>query len=95
MLQIPCPWCGQRDEVEFAYGGEPNSSRLDPVRTTNEEWADYLFNRHNQMGRHLERWCHSYGCGRWFTMVRDTLKHEIISVHKVGDVAPGKGETRA
>ena len=22
MLRIPCPWCGNRDEVEFRYGGQ-------------------------------------------------------------------------
>ncbi|MBL8960475.1 MAG: sarcosine oxidase subunit delta, partial [Gemmatimonadetes bacterium] len=22
MLQIPCPWCGPREEEEFRYGGE-------------------------------------------------------------------------
>ena len=22
MLLIPCPWCGERDEIEFRYGGE-------------------------------------------------------------------------
>ena len=22
MLLVPCPWCGPRDEVEFAYGGQ-------------------------------------------------------------------------
>lgn len=22
MLLIKCPWCGERDETEFSYGGE-------------------------------------------------------------------------
>ena len=27
MLQIPCPWCGPRDEIEFSYGGEAHIIR--------------------------------------------------------------------
>ena len=27
MLRIECPWCGTRDEPEFAYGGESHISR--------------------------------------------------------------------
>ena len=30
-----------------------------------------------QMGRFHERWTHSAGCRQWFTLVRDTVTHEI------------------
>ena len=95
MLQIPCPWCGQRDEVEFTFGGEVNIIRPDPVCLTDEEWADYLFNRHNHKGCHSERWCHSYGCGRWFKLDRDTVTHRILGVYEMGAAAPGKEEVRS
>jgi len=27
MLQLPCPYCGPRDELEFSCGGEAHISR--------------------------------------------------------------------
>ena len=27
MLQLNCPWCGNRDEIEFSCGGEAHISR--------------------------------------------------------------------
>ena len=90
MLQISCPWCKQRDEVEFTFGGESHLTRPDPNIATDAEWADYLFNRSNPRGIHHECWCHSYGCGRWFNVARDTVTHEIVAVYEMGDPAPDK-----
>ena len=46
MLLIECPWCGPRDESEFSYSGEAHIVRpKDPFALSDEEWADYLFNR--------------------------------------------------
>ena len=42
MLLIPCPWCGERDEVEFRYGGEAHISRADAATVDDATWADYL-----------------------------------------------------
>jgi len=78
MLLIPCPWCGERDEIEFSYGGQagvPYPS--DPAALSDEEWAEWLFVRDNPRGRFAERWVHTQGCRRWFDLVRDTLTHEI------------------
>ena len=88
MLQIKCPWCGQRDETEFTFGGQSHLTRPDPDSCSDAEWADYLFNRDNPKGPHHERWGHSYGCGRWFNLVRDTVSHDILVVYKMGDPAP-------
>lgn len=88
MMQIPCPWCNQRDEVEFKYGGESHITRPDPTETTDAGWADYLFNRRNPKGVHYERWCHSYGCGQWFNVVRDTVTHKVHAVYKMDELAP-------
>jgi sarcosine oxidase subunit delta len=41
------------------------------------EWAGYLFYRENPRGLLNERWVHSYGCGQWFELARDTVTHEI------------------
>ena len=44
MLLIECPWCGERAETEFSYGGEAGIRRpADPYALDDAEWADYLF----------------------------------------------------
>ena len=87
MLLIPCPWCGPRDEIEYAYGGEahlsrPQSSVLD------KEWTEYLFMRINNKGIHRERWNHASGCRRWFNVTRDTTTNIVIDAYKPGENPP-------
>ncbi len=78
MLLIKCPWCGERAETEFSYGGEAGIKRpLEPDKLTDEEWADYLFNRSNPKGAHHELWNHAGGCRRWFEAERDTVTYRI------------------
>jgi len=78
MLLIQCPFCGERAETEFSYGGEAGISRpLDPDALSDTQWADYLFMRTNPKGPHKELWNHSQGCRRWFGVARDTLTYEI------------------
>lgn len=89
MLFIRCPWCGERDEHEFSYGGEADIARPQrPDRLSDAEWADYLFMRANPKGPLCERWVHSAGCRRWFNVKRDTLTHEITAVYKMGERPP-------
>ncbi len=87
MLQIPCPWCGTRDETEFHFGGEAHVERPG-IDVSDARWADYLFNRENPQGLHYERWYHTYGCSQWFNVVRDTVTHEIHVVYKMGETKP-------
>ncbi len=90
MLQIKCPWCGLRDEIEFTYGGEAHIVRpADPDALTDEEWADYLFMRKNTKGAFREQWNHSAGCRRWFYAERDTVTYQFKSVYKIGDQPAG------
>ncbi|HET7043675.1 MAG TPA: sarcosine oxidase subunit delta [Gaiellaceae bacterium] len=78
-MLIPCPWCGERDEVEFAYGGEAGvACPADPAAVDDDEWAAYLFVRANPKGPFRERWVHAHGCRRWFDLTRDTATHEIL-----------------
>lgn len=89
MLQVECPYCGVRDETEFAFGGEAHTVRPEnPAAVSDVEWADYAFFRNNPKGVHLERWRHAYGCGQWFNMVRDTVSHEILEVYAIDAVKP-------
>jgi len=88
MLLIPCPWCGERDEAEFRYGGEAHISRADPASSDDKAWADYLYMRHNPKGVVAERWVHQAGCRRWFNLLRDTVSHRIIAVYRIGEAPP-------
>ena len=86
MLQIPCPYCGTRDQTEFRFGGEASVHRPDrPESASDREWADYLFYRDNVRGVHEERWVHIHGCRQWFLLVRDTRSHEIIEARRLED----------
>ncbi len=89
MLLIACPWCGPRDEVEFAYGGEAHRVRPEqPADVPADRWADYLFMRTNAKGLHLERWVHAHGCRRWFNVARDTTTERIHAVYRAGERPP-------
>ena len=73
MLRIRCPWCGERDEVEFSSGGQARVVYpVDPAAISDEEWSQYLFVRDNPRGAFRERWVHTHGCRRWFELERDT-----------------------
>ena len=73
MLQIRCPYCGDRDEIEFSYGGQAGVAYpADRDSLTDEQWAQFLFFRDNPKGHFAERWVHTHGCRRWFDVVRDT-----------------------
>ena len=80
MLLIPCPWCGERQEDEFSYGGQAGLPYPDdPEALTDEEWAAFLFVRANPKGPFRERWVHTHGCRRWFDVTRDTVTNEVAS----------------
>lgn len=83
MHRFPCPHCGERDEVEFFYGGDAGRTR--PPRDCDEAtWARYRFFRTNAKGVARELWLHASGCGRWFVMERDTATHEIRAAEALG-----------
>jgi heterotetrameric sarcosine oxidase delta subunit len=87
MMRISCPFCGERDELEFSFGGEAHLLRPS-LEAENDVWADYLFNKDNPKGVHYEQWVHSFGCGRWFNVARDTVTHEIHAVYQMGESKP-------
>ena len=89
MIQIDCPWCGSRSEDEFTCGGQSHITRPEPPdEVSDEEWAEYLYQRINPKGLPYERWRHTYGCRQWFNVVRDTVTHEVKAVYKMGDPKP-------
>jgi sarcosine oxidase, subunit delta len=87
VLIIPCPYCGPRDETEFAYGGEAHVVRPDPAED-DAAWSARLFLRHNPKGWTRERWRHQIGCGKWFNLCRDTATNAIGPAYRMGDAQP-------
>lgn len=84
MLLIKCPWCGERAETEFSYGGEAGITRpAEPDALSDAEWADYLFMRSNPKGAYRELWHHSQGCRRWFGAERDTVTYAMGYTYKL------------
>jgi sarcosine oxidase subunit delta len=89
MLLIPCPWCGNRPENEFRYGGQANVQRpADPATVGDAAWVAYLYLRDNPKGGHTERWRHLHGCGRFFICVRDTVTDRIATTYRPGEAPP-------
>ncbi len=94
MIRITCPCCGPRDEIEFTSGGEAHIVRpASPDSVSDQDWAAYLFARVNPRGLHAERWCHTYGCGQWFNLLRDTASHVIVEVYDIAAAQPPEHET--
>lgn len=86
-MQIPCPLCGPRPENEFHCAGQSHILRPS-LACTDEAWGEYMFTRENPKGDHAERWRHTFGCGRWFNVLRSTLTHEIKAVYGMTDPRP-------
>jgi sarcosine oxidase, subunit delta len=89
MLLITCPWCGERDQSEFAYGGQAHIARpTNSASMTDAEWAEFVFLRDNTKGLFAERWMHGSGCRRWFNAVRNTATDQFLAVYKPGEPRP-------
>jgi sarcosine oxidase, subunit delta len=89
MLLIDCPYCGQRPELEFTYGGEAHIARpANPDALSDQEWAEFLYMRTNPKGIHAERWRHTHGCARSFNALRDTVSDMFLATYKVGEQRP-------
>ncbi len=87
MLLIKCPWCGERDMVEFAHGGDATKVYpKDPDAATAAEWHAFVYLRDNPRGVHDEHWHHIAGCRQWLKVRRDTTTHDILTT------APADGD---
>ena len=85
MLLIDCPFCGERPETEFRYGGEAHIARPPlPGALDDQAWSEHLFVRKNPRGLHAERWNHQHGCGRWFNALRDTYTDCFAETYRAG-----------
>ena len=88
MLRINCPWCGERDEIEFRYRGDAAGRR--PVdEAAAGAFIAYVYDRANPRDWHVEWWLHVGGCRRLLQVERHTLTHDIRSVVDAAGIAMG------
>lgn len=83
MKLMKCPINGLRPLQEFLYWGE-HREMPDSDKATDEEWADYVFNRNGAPGVKKEWWCHTPS-GVWFIAERDTQADSIRRTYLFGD----------
>ncbi|MSP05156.1 MAG: sarcosine oxidase subunit delta family protein [Acetobacteraceae bacterium] len=86
MLLIHCPYCGERPEIEFRHKGEAHIVRPEnPAVSSDIEWTEFLYFRHNPKGPHAERWYHTHGCGRFFNAQRDTGTDRFLKTYRTDE----------
>ena len=79
MKLLRCPINGLRPLSEFLFGGEVRDMP-DAETVTDEQWADYIFNRQGEPGVRKEWWYHT-ASGTWFIAERDNLKDEFVRTY--------------
>tara|TARA_B100000524_G_scaffold74452_1_gene34145 strand:+ start:159 stop:440 length:282 start_codon:yes stop_codon:yes gene_type:complete len=83
---IKCPYCGDRSQKEFAYGGDGTVVRPElNQEISDEKWNEFVYLRKSPRGKHLELWHHIAGCRQWFKVQRDTVTHEIFKTAKMDE----------
>jgi len=87
VLRIDCPLCGVRDEVEFRYRGDARLRRPAADAGT-AAFAEYVYERANPRGWHLEWWYHAAGCRQYLQVWRHTVTHAIHAVGTADDHLP-------
>ena len=86
MLNIKCPYCGDRSQKEFAYGGDGTVVRPQlNQEVTDEKWDEFVYLRKSPRGKHIELWHHIAGCRQWFRVQRDTVSHEVFKTAKLDE----------
>ena len=86
MLNIKCPYCGDRSQKEFAYGGDGTIVRPKlNQEISDEKWDEFVYLRKSPRGKHIELWHHIAGCRQWFQVKRDTVTHEIFQTAKMSE----------
>jgi sarcosine oxidase subunit delta len=90
MIVIPCPHCGPRNHDEFTYAGDAGLTPPAPDAPL-AEWSTYVYARENSSGAHRELWRHSYGCGAYLVVERDTHTHRVTAASFAGEeIADGR-----
>ena len=86
MLNIKCPYCGDRSQKEFAYGGDGTVVRPElNQEISDKKWDEFVYLRKSPRGKHIELWHHIAGCRQWIKVQRDTVTHEIFRTAKMNE----------
>jgi len=78
VLLIPCPYCGERDESEFDYGGR--TVDLPELNASSVEWHKALHLHEVDKNFIDEDWFHTVGCESWIRLKRNPDSHEFLEV---------------
>ena len=81
-MQINCPHCGPRAQIEFTY--ERTVDSVVAIDATPNEAMESLYKRSNPRGIDDEIWRHTFGCRAWMVLCRNRVTHVIESVQAVG-----------
>ena len=79
MKILTCPVNGPRPIQEFFFGGELRAMPA-PGAASDEQWADYVFNRSGEPGIQREWWYH-IASNTWFIAERDTVSDEFVRTY--------------
>ena len=79
MKILTCPVNGPRPIQEFFFGGELRVMP-DAGAASDEQWADYVFNRSGEPGIQREWWYH-IATNTWFIAERDMVSDEFIRTY--------------
>ena len=82
-MRIACPFCGDRDALEFVYRGDAATRRPEG----DDGVFDYVYLRDNPAGPMREHWYHAQGCRNWIEVARDTRTHEVLGASLAGRTA--------
>ena len=79
MKILPCPLNGRRPDPDVSHWGE-GRPKPNPNLASDDEWADYVFNRNGAPGVKKEWWCHTPS-NTWFIAERDTEKDVVLKTY--------------
>ncbi|MGB1360655.1 MAG: sarcosine oxidase subunit delta [Alphaproteobacteria bacterium] len=84
MLYIRDPYLNEmRDQMEYHVRSEAHKARpVNPAKTSDKDWGDYIFFFANTKGIHFERWVNFTGHRKWFNVIRNTVTDEIIATYR-------------
>jgi sarcosine oxidase subunit delta len=83
MKLLTCPINGLRPVSEFACAGEVRPMP-DPDTCSDDEWAQYVFDRNGSPGLKKEWWLH-IASGVWFIAERDTAADRVLRTYLWGE----------
>ena len=88
MLLIPCPYCGERDESEFSYGGGSRDYPSLGEDYSINDWFQSVYLPKLDQNTLCEYWYHNAGCEQRDDVKRNLFTHkiELASSRKISSI---------